>query len=216
MKKIILFFLVLMTQQIHSQEVYFNVGKNYTDYKYKNSQGSAVAIFDKKNKSSFEQGSSYEAGYSFNGEKHRLSYMLGLTFNEFNGKYFTSGTSDAYTWKTQYVGIQNVVNYAFFRSKRGLEFGIRGGFNVAGFLRGEQYSNGLYYDISNQSDFRGVVVQSIVGVNVKYKISSACALSLGYNLSTVISAVNFTDEDLGFTNNQIQFGIHLPINKKKK
>lgn len=216
MKNFLFFLIVLMAQHLHSQEAYFNVGKNYTDFKYKNSKGGAVEIFDKKNKRSFEQGSSYEAGYSFNGEKHRLSYIVGLTLNEFNGKYLASGTSDAYTWKTQYVGIQNMVNYAIFRSKRGLEFGILCGFNVASFVGGEQYSNRLYYDISHQSVFGGVMVQSIVGINVKYKISSACALSLGYNLSTVVSAVNFTEDELGFNNNQFQFGIHLPINKKKK
>lgn len=203
---------MVLAQQITAQEIYLHTGKNYTSYNYKNAQGESIPFFDGKNRSHFYGGSSFEMGYVFTSyERNPITYMVGITLNQFNGKYFVSGDTDASTWKTSYLGLQGSVSYAFIKLDNGFDFSLKGGLNVANFINGEQYSNGVYFDLVNQVDFRGIVLQPLLGVNVKCKVSSICSLSLGYNLSTVVNITRKSEESVGYSNSQLQLGIHIPL-----
>jgi hypothetical protein len=217
MKKILLFLVALFAQQVTAQEFYVHTGRNFTSYNYKNAEGRAVPFFDGKNRSHFYSGSSLEVGYVFNSkERSSFTYMIGLTLNQFNAKYFISGDTDAITWKTDYLGAQGSVSYSFLTLENGFDFSLKGGLNVAHFINGEQYSNGIYYDLSNQADFKGIVLQPLLGINVRRKISNLCSLSLGYNVSAVANITSKSEESLGYINSQIQLGIHIPLNEIKE
>ena len=217
MKKIFLILVVLLTQQLTAQEVYLQTGRNYTSYNYKTAEGESIPFFDGKNRSHFYGGSSFEMGYVFTSkERSPLTYIVGLTLNQFNGKYFISGDTDASTWKTNYLGLQGSVSYVFLKLDSGFDFSLKGGLNVARFINGEQYSNKIYYDLSNQVDFKGMVLQPLIGINMQCKVSNICSLSLGYNVSSVVNISSKSEESLGYRNSQLQLGIHIPINQVKE
>jgi hypothetical protein len=212
-KKLLLFICFCTFQFISAQEIYLYTGKNFTSYHYKNAIGESSTILDKKNKSHFEEGHYYEIGYVHHFKNTKITYIGGLTLNEFNTKYFISNTSSLYTWKTKYLGIQNLAAYPFFKTKNGFDASIKGGFIVSALLNAEQSANGIYYDISKNEDFSGIIIQSTIGISIQYKISERASLNLGYNLSTVINASENTMADTRFTNHQIQFGINVPLNQ---
>jgi hypothetical protein len=217
MKKILLFLVALFAQQVTAQEVYLHTGRNFTSYNYKTAEGRSVAFFDGKNRSNFYSGSSLEVGYVFNGnDGSPLTYMVGLTLNQFNAKYFIPANTDAITWKTDYLGVQGSVSYAFLKLDNGFDFSLKGGLNVAHFINGEQYSNGIYYDLSKETDFKGIVLQPVIGINVRRKISTICSLSLGYNVSIATNITSKSEESLGYRNSQVQLGIHIPLNENKE
>jgi hypothetical protein len=217
MKKVLLFFVTLLAQHLTAQELYLQTGRNYTSYNFKTAEGVSVPFFDGKNRSHFYGGSSFEISYVF--KKKELSpfaYMVGLTLNQFNGKYFISGNTDASTWKTDYLGVQGSVSYVFIKVDSGIDFSLKGGLNVAHFISGEQYTNKIYYDLAKQVDFKGVVLQPLIGINVKCEVSNICSLSLGYNVSKVVNITSKSKETLGYNNSQLQLGIHIPINQVKE
>jgi hypothetical protein len=210
-KKLLLLIVILVIQSVSSQEIYLHTGKNYTNYHYKDANGNANPIISKKNKSHFEAGNHYELGYIHYFKKSNLAYIAGLTLNEFNAKYVLYNTFETYSWKTKYIGIQNFASFSFLKPQSKLNANIKAGISLSTLLTGEQYANGTTYDLSNQDDFSGIVLQSTIGLAVHYKISTSTSLSLGYNLSTVVKTSKTSDESLYFTNNQLQFGIHFPF-----
>lgn len=208
---------MVLAQQLTAQEIYLHTGRNFTSYNYKTAEGRAVPFFDGKNRSHFYSGSSFEVGYVFNSnELSSVTYMVGLTLNQFNAKYFISGNTDAITWKTDYLGAQGSISYSFLKLDKGFDFSLKGGLNIAHFINGEQYSNGIYYNLSNQADFKGIVLQPLLGINVRCKISNICSLSLGYNVSAVANINSKSEESLGYRNSQVQLGIHIPLNESKE
>ncbi|GIZ09081.1 hypothetical protein [Flavobacterium sp. UMI-01] len=210
-KKLLIFTLFLVFNTINSQEIYLYTGKNFTNYHYKDANGNSNGIITKTNKSHFEGGSHYEAGYIHHFKNNNLSYIAGITLNEFNATYFLSNSTEVYSWKTKYIGIQNLASFSFFNKRSNFNTSIKAGINLSTILTGEQYANGNYFDLSKNEDFKGILFQSIVGLNANYKISNSASLSIGYNLSTVVKTSKTSKESLYFTNSQLQFGIHFPF-----
>ena len=83
--------------------------------------------------------------------------------------------------------------------------------NTATIIQGEQEINGVFYDLKNHKEFSGIILQPLIGLNLKYVITDYLSLSLGYNLSKAFNVSNSTNEKLSFNNNQIQFGLHFPL-----
>ena len=201
-KKVLLLFVALTVQQIYSQQIYLYAGKNFTSYDYTNSNGQVNP--DVKSGT----GSYYEIGYEHDFNK-KISYMAGLTLNQFNA--YGGNVFSTYSWKTNYLGIQNLFSYAIIRTTDELELTLKAGVNTATIIQGQQELNGVFYDLKNQKEFSGIVLQPLIGLNLKYVIADYFSLSLGYNLSKAFNISNSTNEKLSFNNNQLQFGLHFPL-----
>ncbi|WP_366186309.1 hypothetical protein [Flavobacterium ovatum] len=214
-KKLLPFIFLLALQSIVAQEIYLNTGENYTNYHYKDSFGNPNPIMSKDNKSHFEDGKYYEIGYIHHFKTSNLSYIVGLTLNEFNAKYFLPTTTEVYSWKTKYIGIQNLASFSVFKHQNKFNTSIKAGLCLSTLLSGEQNANGTYFDLSDQKDFSGILLQSTVGLSANYKISQSASLTLGYNLSTVVRTSNTSKESLYFTNSQLQFGIQFPLSSNQ-
>ena len=86
-----------------------NFGNNFTTYDYKNSLGNTNSSLRSG------EGSFYQLGLDFklNKATDKLSYAVSVVYNQFNAE---GGTSTAnYSWKTNYLGIQNALNYTLFQ-----------------------------------------------------------------------------------------------------
>ncbi|WP_418264671.1 hypothetical protein [Flavobacterium faecale] len=210
-KKLLICIFFFGFQSIDAQELFLFAGENFTHYHYKDSFGNANPIISKQNKSHFESGKHYDLGYIHHFEKSNLSYIGSITLNEFNAKYFLPTTTEVYFWKTKYIGIQNLASFSLFNSQSKFNTSIKAGISLSSLLSGEQNANGIYYNLTDQKDFSGLLLQSSVGVSANYKITNSASLTLGYNLSTVVKTSKTSNESLHFTNSQLQFGIQFPI-----
>jgi len=204
-KKCFLFLLLFSGCYMQSQELFFSTGKNFTSYDYKNSAG-----FSNPNLRSGD-GSFYQAGMDFKLNKSaassKVSYAISVIYNQFNAVGGTS--SDDYSWKTNYLGVQNALNYTLYQNADFFTVKTKLGVATSTIIKGEQYINNRVYDIASHEEFSGIVVQPNVGVDFQYSINRDIKISAGYEFSKSYNISNSSSEKLSFTNNQIHFGFNF-------
>jgi hypothetical protein len=208
MKKITLYFLFfLISYSIHSQGVFFNLGKNFSTFSYKNR-----SEFLGKLKIN-GVGDAYEIGYT-NVLKYKnlkdLKYTGSLTINDFNATAESALSKIEY--KTTYLGIQSTVDYQFYESFY-FFLSARAGLNFSTIIRGKQMVNDGAYDLVKNKEFSGLVVQPLVGIYAKYYLSKNGYLSAGLNLSKSLKLGNNAD-NVSINNTQILFGGYFDLIKR--
>ena len=204
-KKCFLFLLLFSGCYMQSQELFFSTGKNFTSYDYKNSAG-----FSNPNLRSGD-GSFYQEGMDFKLNKSaassKVSYAVSVIYNQFNAVGGTS--SDDYSWKTNYLGVQNALNYTLYQNADFFTVKTKLGVATSTIIKGEQYINNRVYDIASHEEFSGIVVQPNVGIDFQYSINRDIKISAGYEFSKSYNISNSSSEKLSFTNNQIHFGFNF-------
>lgn len=207
-KKCFFFLLLFSGCYMQAQELFVTSGKNFTTYNYKNSLG----ISNPNIRSG--EGSFYQFGMDFKLNKsarsNKFSYAVSLVYNQFNAVGQTS--TDNYSWKTNYLGIQNALNYTLFENSKSFKVNAKLGFASSAILKGEQYINNVRYDITKHEEFSGLTIQPNIGIDLQYAINQNIKISAGYEFSKAYNVSNTSAEKLSFTNNQIHFGLHFPLN----
>jgi hypothetical protein len=207
MKKQLLILLAFFSiSNVYAQNIFIGTAKNFTSYDFTVNNLTETASPDYRAGS----GNFYEIGYSPNDSNKNLSYLVSLTYNEFNAA--ASKDLSSYSWSTGYLGLQNVIEYSFFESKKGIKLSINAGINVAHIIKGEQFTNAAFYDITDNKDFTGLLLQGIIGLNTKYDISNDVNCTLGCNLSKAKSAGS---TQLTMNTLQFKFGLHYYLKQKK-
>ena len=204
-KKYLLLLVLFSGCFLHAQELFFSNGKNFTKYDYKNSLGNTNSNLRSG------EGSFYQLGLDFklNKATDKLSYAVSVVYNQFNAE---GGTSTAnYSWKTNYLGVQNALNYTLFQNSKSFKVKTKLGVATSTIIKGEQYINNVVYNITKQEEFSGITIQPNVGVDFQYAINPNIRISAGYEFSKAFNVSNSSSEELSFTNNQIHFGLHFPL-----
>lgn len=202
MRKLLLFVVIVLSiQNIHSQEIYLQTGKNFTKYDYKSNSSSSPSLQS-------GSGNFYEIGYVMTLNNEKLKYALGLSLNEYNA--LGGDINSSYSWNTQYMGIENTFSIAFLK-KGGFQASANGGLGISTLIYGKQNLNGQYLDLSSQKEFSGIWIAPKLGLTASYNVDNDIYLSLGYSYSKSFNVSNSTDEKLSFNNNQIQFGVHFML-----
>ena len=192
---------------MQAQELFFSTGKNFTKYEYKNSLGMSNPNLRNGDGAFFQMGKAYNLDI-FN-TSDEFSYAVSLVYNQWNA---VGGISTAnYSWNTNYLGIQNEINYIVYQDYDSFKVKTKLGFGTSTIVKGKQFINNLEYDISNQEEFKGIVVQPIVGVDFYYSINLGIGISIGYEYSKAFNVSNTSAEKLSFSNNQIHMGLQFPI-----
>jgi outer membrane protein OmpA-like peptidoglycan-associated protein len=198
--------LLCFIHTIQAQEVYFYSGKNFTTYDFTNSSGNSNPNLKSGT------GAFYEVGYNKNLKYDRFSYSLAVALNEYNN---TGGnTANSYSWNTQYLGIQSRLYYSYLKGK---DYDLLStiGLNASTLMSGKQQINGTYYDLTKEKEFTGFLLSPSIGLQLKYNVANLGYVSLGYNYVKSYNLTNSTNQKLGFTTNQLQFGVHFELKSKK-
>jgi hypothetical protein len=133
-----------------------------------------------------------------------------VVYNQFNA---VGGTSTSnYAWNTNYLGIQNALNYTLFQNADAFKVKTKLGVATSTIIKGEQYINNVVYNITKHEEFSGITIQPNIGIDFQYAINRNIEISTGYEFSKVFNVSNSSAEELSFTNNQIHFGFHFSIN----
>ena len=203
MKKLLILIVIMCTlQSVHSQEVYFSAGKNFTTYDYKNSSGASNTNLKSGT------GNFFELGYIKPLQNEKFAYSVGLALNEYNS--VGGNSANSYTWNTQYLGVQGGFTYSIL--DRG-DFDIlpKFGLNMGTIISGKQTINGTNYDLTKEKEFSGLLITPSLGIQVKYNLSASGFISFGYSYCKGFNLSNSTDQKLSFNTNQLQFGVHYAI-----
>ena len=202
-KKYLLLTLFFSGCYVQAQEVFLTAGQNFTKYDYKNSLG----VSNPNLRSG--DGSFYQLGMAFNLGSEELNYAVSLVYNQLNA---VGGSSTSnYAWNTNYLGIQNELNYVLFQDYDSFKVKTKLGCATSTIIKGEQYINNVVYDISNQEEFKGILLQPNIGINFQYSLDRDIEFTVGYEFSKAFNVSNNSPEKLSFTNNQIHFGLHFQI-----
>lgn len=202
MKKLLLLAVIVMSlQNMQSQEIYLQTGKNFTKYDFKSDTGSSPSL-------QAGSGNFYEIGYLITLNNEKLKYNIGLSLNEYNA--IGGNAVSSYSWNTQYMGIDNTFSIAFV-NWNGLQASANGGLGISTLIYGKQNINGQYLDLASQKEFSGLWIAPNLGLKASYNVDNDIYLSLGYAYSKSFNVSNSTDEKLSFNNNQIQFGVHFML-----
>ena len=202
--KIIVIIALLSFSKIYSQEFFLTMGKNYSSYEFTSSNVDSNLDYRS------ESGDAFAVGYKQDFNKSNFVYQISITYNQFNVSASNGGTN--YIWNTSYLGLQNTISYNFKKINQDIQLFINVGLNTATILRGDQFINTFYYDLKNQKEFSGIILQPLIGLNMQYLVTDNIKLSLGYHFSKSFNVTNTSDEKLSFLNNQIQIGLHFPLN----
>ena len=81
-------------------------------------------------------------------------------------------------------------------------------------IYGKQQINNSTFNLTDNKDFSGLILQPVLGLDAKYYISKSGYLSLGCNLAKSIS-LNPTTDKVSFNTFQILFGGYFELNKDK-
>ncbi|MFA9191221.1 hypothetical protein AAGV28_07550 [Flavobacterium sp. FZUC8N2.13] len=207
-KNYLLITFLLATTTIFSQEVYFTSGKNYTKYNYKDANLQSSPNLQSGT------GNFYEVGFVKPLAKKNMLYSFGFSLNDYNA--IGGNSANSYRWDTQYLGLHGGLLYNFYSftatSKNKIDFLFKTRLNVSSIIYGKQEINGIYYDLIQEDEFSGIVLESSIGLMAKYVIPSFGALSLGYNFCQSINITNSSSEKISFSTNQLQLGVHFNIN----
>ncbi|MFA9189231.1 hypothetical protein AAGV33_14890 [Flavobacterium sp. FBOR7N2.3] len=202
------FIFLLVSTVVFSQEVYFASGKNYTKYNYKD------ANFQSNPNLQSGTGNFYEVGIVKSLVNKNILYSFGIALNEYNA--IGGNSANSYRWDTEYLGLHGALLYQFYThivgSKNKIDFLAKARLNAATIIYGKQEINGMYYDLINENEFSGLILESSLGFMAKYQIASFGALSLGYNFGQSVNITNDSREKISFNTNQLQLGFHFNIN----
>lgn len=197
---------LLLTISGYSQGVFFNLGKNFTSFSYHNSSSNT----DKIRINGI--GDAYEMGYTMPIKYKKfkeLKYLGSVTLNDYNAIGVSS--INKLEWKTTYLGVQNTVDYQFYEAYY-FFLSAKAGLNLSTLLRGKQEVNNAVYNLADQKEFSGLIIQPIIGVYAKYYLSKNGYLSIGYNLSKSVKIFNNPDQ-VSINNGQILFGGYFDLIK---
>jgi hypothetical protein len=208
MKKItphILFF--FLTFSTYSQGVFFNLGKNFSTFNYKNSSAFTEKLDIKG------VGDVYELGYTqvlkYKNFKD-LKYTGSITINDYNA--IAESRVNKLEWKTTYLGVQSTVDYQFYDSFN-FFLSAKGGLNLSTILRGHQQIDNSAVNLVSVNEFSGIYIQPLVGVYAKYYLSKNGYLSAGINLSKSLKLGNNPD-NFSINTTQILFGGYFDLIKR--
>jgi hypothetical protein len=200
---IIILFISVTT--VNAQGYYFNFGQNFTKYDYKNSLGQRNSNIKSDN------GVMVDFGYQWNiSSNAKWQYKAGLSFQQFNatGK---SATYD-YSWKTDYLGIQNSLSYDIYTSNdEEVSVRINAGFTGSKIIKGEQMINNTSYNLTKEEEFKGLFLQPHIGLENEFLINESIKLGLGYRFSKAYRINSDSKESLNFINNTIYLNFKYSI-----
>ena len=186
----------------NAQEVYFNHGKNLTDYELLKMDVDKIPL-EKGIGSSFEIGfkSKYITNTSF-------FYTLGLSYNQFNALSKTNGLN--MDWKTNYVGLNTSFNYRFIQSKRS-DFILKFGTTMQTLVYGKQQINLVQMDILNNPEFSGLNIGLQSGLVYHFRINPDCGVNIGYTYAQLFNVSNTTPEKTILSNQNVAVGFTVKI-----
>lgn len=185
-------------------------GINITKFEYKSPMGSNA---DAKNIQS-DNGNWYFLGYTTpvldsGKNKNNLKYEVGVSLGDYNSVLGIK--SSYYNWKTLYAEVGNSLLFSIINTKK-ISVSPKVGFNVATLLQGKEEINGVVYDLKQADGFRGLTLQSVLGIQTTLFASNITSVSAGYDYVYSLNFTNHNLENLSLNTNRIWFGLNFKIN----
>ncbi|MEO0037911.1 MAG: hypothetical protein RIQ59_1122 [Bacteroidota bacterium] len=208
------FFFFIFFQNTISQEIYFTSGINYSKFYNKNTSNTTYLLHNSNQLLDF--GRFIELGIITSNTEKVFRYSTGLTYNQFNFAYAIDGYSSKYYWQTDYLGIQNSFLFRLYDSNNlnlsncyadSVKAYLKLGVNAAYLFNGYQDANGIIYKVNTHDDFKRIIFQPTLGLNMTYPISNSCNFYSGYSIS-----IADLGNDFGNTFNIINHSLFIGTN----
>ncbi len=205
MKRIIILSLLLLfsMQFLKAQSVFIKSGRNLNNFKF-SSSGNEVANLQN------EIGQSYEFGYNSKiPQKKRFYYGFSLGLEEYNASGSYASTN--LVWETSYANLKGLGYYKLIKIDRNL-LAVKGGLGFATLIHGRQQIDGARYDLLKEKEFKGVFLNTQLGLAYSFSISNDIHLLADYDYGKQYSLANSSNQKLSFNNHSLSLGFSININ----
>lgn len=207
MKKNTLFVLMLLMATIGSaQQLYLEAGKIISSFDYKNSQGNELDNLHSTVHSYMS------IGYQNQLLAEKLYGTIGINYAGYGAIGSDDVVGNIMEWDVSYVGLSVGLSYDLFLIKKAA-FYVNGAMSAAFLVRGTQRLNNQVFDLKNNEDFEGALINFSGGAGMSHPISENLSFYLqnifGKSLNT-----SSGNEELKIKSNTISFGLLINISKK--
>ena len=186
-----------------NSKLFFSLGKNFTCYDYKNTEGRANNNVLNSDGFNFEIGKKGILTLNLLAIKALLSASLSL--NEYNSIGSTTGTY--LRWDTTYIGGNLFATIESFRFLSLVSLEFSGGLGLSHILFGEQQIGSEVIRLDKHNEFDGVFIRPFVEIGSNLYKSNKTSIGLFLNLSKDFSLDTNSDQKLNFENIQVKFKI---------
>lgn len=191
----------------NSQSFFIKTGKNFTNFKFEsfeeNSRSSIVRL-------SSDTGTNYEFGVTIPRGKSidtPYSYEASIILNEFNSVVMFP--SESVRYKTEYLGIDNSFLYVLY-SKGRVDLEGKLGIGVHRLVFSKQDINNFNYDVREFTEFRGLFLKQIFGIQAKINSSEDVYFTVGYNyLFNFLNINKKSQQELFMNTSQVKLGVYI-------
>ena len=196
MKKLILFIAILSASCLYAQDVFLELGMNFTTYNYKSPGSKTTDNIQSGN------GLFLRAGLGSIGYRSKFSY--GIALNKYNA---TGGNGfDKYDWDVTHLGVfSQWTNY--FGDDDSFSFNVA--FDLSSMIDGKQTLGSQTFKLSEYDEFKGIWGGPRGGFGYQVISTNNTFLEVGYAIQVSLNLSGGSDESLNFTTHQLGIKLNL-------
>ncbi|MCU0473666.1 MAG: hypothetical protein MUC93_09925 [Bacteroidales bacterium] len=217
MKKIfglLLFACLILT--VNGQQIYFETGKVFSLFDYKNSDGTSLT--DLKGTTQNSLG----LGFRMSLFKSPCHISIGVSNNKYGATRSDPALGNYSEWDVSYLDLNLGVDYEFFKpemkniERYGFSVFVKGICATDFMLKGKQRLNSLVFDLSGVEEFDKPVIFLKGAVGVYYYITRSYVPFLQYSLGKSFLVGNYAgQEKLRFLTHSVSLGFSVNLIYKK-
>ena len=213
MKRITFIFLMaLYILPAQSQLLYFETGKVFSSFDYKNSSGKSLSNLVGSNENNLG------LGFRMPVHKSALHLLIGASYNKQGAEGSDAALGNYYSWDFHTLGLNAGIDYEFFmppinqNEQKGLSFLIRAGLETDFLTNGTQRINNQVYDLAGKEEFDKPFYFLKAGAAVNYYISKMFVVYVQYMYGQSILFGDYTKkEQLKFITHNISVGLSIRL-----
>ena len=127
-------------------------------------------------------GNSFDLGYDIKIGR-RFSYHAGIAVDSYRASTILASSNTSYEYDINYIGIRNGININLITIAKKIELQLSPAIKLKYFSNGQQKINSEIYDISENSDFKGISLWGNIRFNIKFVLNKSFKIGVGYSIS---------------------------------
>ena len=188
-----------------NSKLFISIGKNYTNYDYKNSIGEDNENVLNSDGFNFEIGKKGILHLNLIGIKTMISSSISI--NEYNA--FGSTNQSLLKWDTTYIGTNFFATIENFKVLGLFSFEVSGGIGLSHILYGKQQIDSEFYKLNSDNEFDGIFIKPFLEFGKNFYQKNQTSIGLFLNFSKDYSIDNNSDQNLNFDNFQVKFRLSI-------
>ncbi|MCK9207152.1 MAG: outer membrane beta-barrel protein [Salinivirgaceae bacterium] len=213
---IFLGFLLLMLTHVQSQQIYLDLGKTFSQFDYKNTEGEKLEGLLGSNQNNLG------LGYRISILKTGWHVLGGVSYQKYGAKGSDQSLGNYYEWDATLLGANAGIDYEFFKpefnysERYRFTLYLRGMAATEFLMQGTQIMNSQIYDLKKKEEFDQPFLFLRGSIGAKYYLSKVLSVYAQYmGGKSFLFFGNYSNkEQLRITTHSFNIGISICLTNK--